>query len=100
MAMSIILQDERNNTLARVEDAANVFVHLLADVDDCSLMLRFIDPYGDTVFNSRQAGVVESELSRLAQDASGKELGIVDKVRELAVRCATEPHLYLRFEGD
>lgn len=100
MAMSIMLQDERNNTLGRVDDAANLFVHLLPDGDDRSLMLRFIDPYGDTVFNGRQASVVVAELSWLAQGASGEELGIVDKVRELAVRCAREPHLYLRFEGD
>jgi hypothetical protein len=83
-------------------DAAGGFDRLLPPWDDESFACwRFVDPYGDTVFNSRQMPSFLDELDRLARDARhGPEERGMRRIRVMAERCRDEPHLYLRFVGD
>ena len=92
--VDVYLRDERGNTL----DAAGgdgVVEKVLPSIDDpLSPCLRFVDPYGDTVFNSLQARVLAVELRASVEGTS------VERIASLADRCATGTHLYLWFVGD
>lgn len=60
-------------------------------------LLRWVDPWGDTVFNRAQCRALVLELDVLAAQ-TGDE--VIREIRELAERVAAEPHLYLVFIGD
>lgn len=64
-------------------------------------LLRYIDPYGSTIFNGPQMYPLLEELDRLAKGISsegGREL--FERLRELAIHCRDHPQTYLRFIGD
>jgi len=69
--------------------------------DTDSPCLRFIDPYGQTVFNRLQMPTFIAEwekISRLAETPEDQEL--LARVAALARRCRDEEGFYLRFIGD
>ncbi len=58
-----------------VSDAGGVFARFVASSPlPESACFRFIDPYGDTVFNSLQLPVLLEELERVQRQASANEL--------------------------
>jgi hypothetical protein len=65
--------------------------------------LGFIDPYGDTIFNGTQMQVFLEEWNSLIQQityeqvVSEEELQFLAGVRETAVKCQSEPPVFLRF---
>jgi hypothetical protein len=97
--LRVVLQDESGCQIgAGIDIAANIFPHL---DDERFVCLRFIDPYGDTLFNALQAKVVIDELRVLKTSIQGPhECAAVEGIESLAKMCQTEPHLYLRFIGD
>lgn len=98
---NVELRDEAGVTL----DSA-VGVEGLADVlpsadDSSSAVLRFIDPYGDTVINRLQARPLVAELQsrvHLLRDETARDA--VAAVADLVDRCADGVHLYVWFLGD
>ena len=58
--------------------------------------LRFLDPFGHTVFNHRQARVLLLEISTFAFETNGE---VVAEAARLLQRCADGTHLYVRFIG-
>src|SRR4051812_49236527 len=73
----------------------------LDDLPSSSVILRGIDPYGDTTFNGLQLDFFLREweliLARLKTD---EEKLRWEQVRDYARRCIKEPHTYLQFIGD
>jgi len=63
-------------------------------------LLRFVAPYGDTVFNRLQAAELVTELHRFEALLGADERGFLRAAIQLAEHCAASPHHYLRFEGD
>jgi len=102
MGLNIILQDERGKTIDQISDPKNILHRLLPSVEDTTFQcLRFIDWYGDTIFNRLQMELFLNELERITQKASTKkETNLLANIRNLAQRCQNEPHLYLKFCGD
>ena len=101
MGFCIILECERGEPLEQVEDPKDILHQLLPSEDHSYHYLRFIDWYGDTVFNRLQIPCFISEWDILAESAqTPDETALLTRIRELAIRCAQEPHLYLRFSGD
>ena len=101
MGFNIILEGEDREPLEQVEDPKNILHQLLPSEDVSYQCLRFIDWYGDTVFNRLQIQPLLSELDRVIECArTSEENALLARIRELAVRCSKEPHLYLRFSGD
>lgn len=102
MGLTIALEDERGTRIDGVDDPTNSLHRLLPSADDLnSPALRYVDWYGDTVFNRRQMDDVLNEcrlLLKKAQDGSEREL--IDRIIALAEKCRDEPHLYLKFYGD
>ena len=74
----------------------------LPGVDDTRFAcLRFVDPYGDTVFNQLQIPVVLQDLRLLATTPLGKDQ--LSQIRGIEARIEAyvqNPHFYLRFIGD
>ena len=103
MPISVVLQDESGNKISEyINDPMGVIVNSLPDLDDCTYScIRFIDPYGNTVFNPIQAKVMIDEWDRLKELFSEKDVErLWTDVRSLIVRCADEVHVYLWFIGD
>jgi hypothetical protein len=103
MGISVVLQDERCNEISRaVHDPDGVIALCLPDLADATYScLRFIDPYGDTIFNRAQATVMIEEWDRLKHSFSERNAETLwADIRELIVRCSEETHVYLKFMGD
>lgn len=100
--INITLEDENGVQLEAVEGRVYLIGRVLPLIEDETFQcLRFIDPYGDTVFNRPQMGQFIRELdSIMGRAETPEEKAILLRVRELAEKCESEPHLYLKFYGD
>lgn len=62
-------------------------------------LLKYIDPYDDTTFNSRMCRDFIADLKELRkEDSSDKEQ--IDELLDFASICVNEPHTYIKFYGD
>jgi hypothetical protein len=103
MATAVVLQDERcANISETVQDPQGVIALCLPDLTDTTYpCLRFIDLYGDTIFNPLQAAAMLEEWDRLRPSFSWHNSeALWAEIRDLAIRCSEEPHTYLRFIGE
>lgn len=103
MGMSVVLQDEKCGHISPIiTDSSSVILQSLPNESDGSyVLIQFVDPYGDTVFNRLQARALIGEWDRLRPSfvkRNAEELWV--EVRKLIVQCSEEPHTYLRFIGD
>jgi len=75
---------------------------LLPDREDASSpCLRFIDPFGDTLFNQIQIPLVVAELEKRLRASGKPEVKAHCEAILKAVRAATgEEHTYVRFSGE
>ena len=98
--IDFVLQDENGRVIKRPSpDIAFRLSWLPEPSDRRFTCLRFVDPWGDTVFNVYQAKALLEDLNQLTAGSSDQDLlRAVDEIRELAKLC--EQHLYLRFIGD
>jgi hypothetical protein len=106
MAISFTLTDEDGEVVERVEGPLEELTRLIAsihgDPDASSFpMLRYVDPYGDTVFNRLQIKPFLEEWRRLYQKAESDELrAAIREVERLAQKVEESTHIYLKFWGD
>lgn len=64
-------------------------------------ILRFLDPYGDTVLNRRQIGQLLIELDQLRAEVSEPAaLQCIDALATVARSAQAHPHSELTFIGD
>ena len=86
-----------------VFDSKGLFVSALQNgsLDDTAC-LRFIDPYGETVFNGLQMPVLLDELQTLAARLTDEQSRRHVEQLTILVREALEmgPHVFLQFVGD
>jgi hypothetical protein len=101
MGIGTRLQTERAETIQFRCDAKDLLGRALRSADlSSTVCLRFIDPFGDTIFNRQQAAVLIGELARLRPNVDDATRATVDWIITMAERVEREPHLYLKFEGD
>ena len=103
MAISVVLQDENGVDISEiVHDPQGVITSSLSNVAVSSCgCVRFVDPYGDTVFNHLQATAMVEEWDALRRSFAERGAEVLwREVRKLIVRCSVEPHSYLKFVGD
>lgn len=102
MGLSIRLEDERGEQLEGVIDPHQILLDLINAgnvINTCCL--RFIDPYGDTVFNRVQMAQFMKELGELDKFAKNSDqLNLLSRIKELTQRCSQQPHLYIKIYGD
>lgn len=95
-------ENETGGALETLDDPHNLVGQLLPDYgNDAFHCLRFVDPYGDTVFNQLQIPMLLDELHSLS------ERSLTPPVHEhlvaltrLVQKAAGEVHTYIRFDGD
>lgn len=94
-----VLNDEKG---IEIGDALDFPSGMLPSIDDQEFFcMRFIDPYGDTVFNHLQVPTVLKDIECLkARELTHEERGIVRDLEALCHLCLDEPHIYLKFIGD
>jgi hypothetical protein len=102
LGINVEYRDESGASLSSVHDPRMILPRLLSRVDTAdSVCLRFIDPYGDAVFNYLQAPVLVYELKKVACHCeTDEERRHIGRILHLAKRCASDRHRYLSFEGD
>jgi hypothetical protein len=101
MAIKAILQTIDNKKGDEVADPNYCLGAIWPIADQSFPLLQYIDPYGNTVFNGLQMPEVQKELDLLIGKASTDEQrSILRGIRELAVNCQKQPHMFLRFRGD
>jgi hypothetical protein len=108
MGVLAILRTERGEQLRALDDpnggsfdAAGDFDGLLGRVDDSYRLLKYVDPYGDTIFNNMQMPDLLSDIERLSQmGVAPVERRGLSRLRALAELCREGVHLYVWFIGD
>ena|ERR1700761_210438 len=103
MGMNAQLVSERGEVIEDVFDEHNRLRPLIESVPDydSTHCLQYMDPYGDTIFNSLQLPRFLDEwkmVMELATAAEDKEMA--SSVQRLALLAEEEIHMYLRFVGD
>jgi len=90
---TVILQDERGKQI-QILDGNFVCPYI---PDQRYKLLKYIDRYGDTIFNTVQMPDLIDDFNALkAMDNNS----IIDEIISLANRCHGEVHTYLAFYGD
>ncbi|WP_433697311.1 hypothetical protein [Nocardiopsis sp. CA-288880] len=101
MSVSVLVCEYGGAVMSRcVRQNINEFLRRLDSRKEYP-MLGYVDLYGDTIFNSRQVGVVLEELrsaSRSFED--GEMTPMIQELIELAELVPLRPHRKLIFSGD
>lgn len=102
MGFNVILEDEEGTALDQLDDPDGLLKGILPGYEEKSFpQLRFVDPYGDTIFNRPQMEAFLEEWQRLAAKAQSSDAQELHRrVTTLARRCNDEVHLYLKFRGE
>lgn len=103
MGIDVLLIDERGNREAEVFDLLNCLGRLLPAVPnyETTHCLQYVDPYGDTIFNTLQIERFLAEWRLVEELATNPdEKTQLANIKALALRCGDSAHLYLKFLGD
>lgn len=102
MGLNAVLESERGDCIEEIADPKNILHRLLPLVESpSSQCLKYIDWYGDTVFNKLQMESFLKEWGQLYSKAtSDEERKIIEAIQKLAERCQNGIHTYLKFYGD
>ena len=102
MGIDARIETENGELIEQLLDVDSLVERLLPDFnDETSICLRFVDPYGDTVFNQGQIPVFIRELSLAidkTKDQNAKAHG--SKLLSLTEKSNGQVHTYLKFVGD
>jgi hypothetical protein len=102
VGINVRTETEDGEKLSELEDPRGLTKALLpASSDSTSSCLRFVDRFGDAVFNQLQIPVLISELRRQAERI--KDPGTRDHAEallRLVESAEGEVHTYVRFIGD
>lgn len=97
MAWTIILEDEKRQAVKSLQKEFVSREMFNSDFLIQTTLLKYVDPYGDTVFNNLQIDDLVTDLE-LLKGFEDNEL--IDKIVSLAQECKSEIHTYLTFYGD
>jgi hypothetical protein len=97
----VVLQTLDGKRLDEAAPAGAVLNRVLPFGNSSFPLLGFIDPYGNTIFAGTQMRVFLPEWDALLQGLVNEpDLQFLRRVRAMAERCKSEPHIFLRFIGD
>ena len=101
MGIDIRVESENGVVKAQLDDPHDLTSQLLADYnDERSPCLRWVDPYGDTVFNQLQLPHLIAELEAARSSATDAQVRAHAEAALTLVRRAKQIHTYVRFFGD
>jgi len=97
MSWTVILEDEHGNAIEKLKNEFDFEGDVINDEN--YKILKYLDPYGDTTFNTNMLSDLIADLTRLKLN-SENNLVQIDEIIQLATLCNREPHTYLKFYGD
>lgn len=102
MGLAISLETEQGEKIEVVADVHNWLLTQLERPDlSETRCLRYLDSWGNTIFNHLQMDDLMQDLRRVRNFATNKEQReLLDKIEEFAERCNKGVHLYVKFSGD
>jgi hypothetical protein len=103
MPISAQLVSERGEVVEEVYDEQSRLTALIEAVPqfDTTHCIQYMNPYGDTIFNSMQLARFLDEWKMVEEQAdSTEEKELVAAVQRLAMLAEEENHMYLKFVGD
>jgi hypothetical protein len=97
MSWTVFLEDENRTA---IKSLGKEFIIKSLNDFNCSdfKLIKYIDPYGDTVFNHLQMSDLIADFEIVAKLEPENEL--IDIIVQLAKQCLEQSHLYLVFYGD
>ena len=102
MGIDLQWEGEKGDVLGWLPDEHDMVEQIVAaSKQENTACLRFIDPYGDTVFNQFQITVFLTELRDVPLEALSEGARLHrQKLEEMAVKAQGKVHTYLKFYGD
>jgi len=102
MGIDLYWEDENGNELGEVADSKSLLSDLISSQEfRNTICIRFIDPYGDTIFNQIQIPFLITELKSIKFELESDDIkNQIDRILELANRADGETHTYLKFYGE
>lgn len=102
MGIDVRVETESGEVQDEVLDDRNLTEKLLPDREDgASPCLRFVDPFGDTLFNQIQIPFVIKELETRLRAAVKPEVKThCEAILKVVTATVGEDHTYVRFSGE
>lgn len=102
MSILVHLRDRSGNVIGQAGEWEGAVPAYFPDFEhETFLTIRYIDPYGNTIFNHLQMAPVIAELHVLREHAKNEtQRRMMDGVIGLAEECAKLPQSQLVFIGD
>lgn len=102
MGIELVWEDEKGTELTRLSDPQSLLQGFLPSESALEFAcLRFVDPYGDTIFNTIQIPVLLHELNSLASKPLAPRVAEhLNKAISLVANAQDHMHTYIRFVGD
>lgn len=102
MGIELVWEEENGTELARLSDSQSLLQGFLPSESALEFFcLRFVDPYGDTIFNTLQIPVLLHELNSLASNPLEPRVAEhLHKAISLVANAQGHIHTYIRFVGD
>lgn len=102
MGIDVRVETESGEVQDEVLDDGNLTEKLLPEREDAtSPCLRFVDPFGDTLFNQIQIPLVVKELEkRLRGSIKTEAKAHCEAILKAVKAAAGEAHTYVRFSGE
>jgi hypothetical protein len=102
------LTDAAGRTIEQIRDGGALRDLIPAVSDERFACWRFVDPYGETVFNHLQLPILRREIALLRPSANPQRASahridvdhILDLIEDLAASRTGTLHRYLRFVGE
>ncbi len=102
MGVNIYLEDEHGKKLDSLIDYNHTVEKFLPSYNDSSFYcLRFVDLYGNTMFNILQMPQLEKECNIVLKEAKTDEVkNFLEQLLILIDKCKNQPYTSLKFYGD
>ena len=102
MALLIALENEFGEKIENIGDTENIFQNALTKNDEeIYELLKYVDLYGNTVFNNLQMDNLIKDLNYLLKNVKNEsEKEIIEAIYLLCKKCKNGVHLYIKFYGD
>jgi hypothetical protein len=93
-------EDEFGNVLADFDEGRSIDLRIVLRAPSDSAVLRFIDPYGNTIINRPQLPVLIAELHGLVSAAVEADFRVNVERLVSFLEASKGDHVYVRFIGD
>ncbi len=101
MGINVQLRSEGGEIFEQVYDLDNALSLATQRELTETRLLKYLVPWGDSVFNQAQAVDLDRDVSELLQTRLDRDLkAVLQHARPLLERLGSDAHLYLWFVGD